>query len=176
MKHTLIFGLLLCAILPIEQAGAQFLQQGDKLVGTGPVRDALQGGSVAISGNGSTAIVGGARDNNFTGAAWVYTRSGNAWTQQTKLVASDADGNAFQGGSVSISGNGTTAVSIRIEWESGKLLLTVQDNGKGFDATKPSTGNGLQNLRRRSEQIGARLTVTSRSGGGVVVSLAAEIT
>lgn len=69
-----------------------------------------------------------------------------------------------------------TAVSIHIAWENGKLLLTVQDDGKGFDATKPSTGNGLQNLRRRSEQIGAHLTISSRSGGGVVVSLGAEIT
>ena len=42
-------------------AAAQFIQQGGKLVGTGAVGAAHQGGSVAISADGNTAIVGGYR-------------------------------------------------------------------------------------------------------------------
>jgi hypothetical protein len=50
-------------------------QLGSKLVGTGAVGAAFQGTSVGISGDGSTAIVGGYSDNSVVGAAWVFTRS-----------------------------------------------------------------------------------------------------
>jgi FG-GAP repeat len=45
------------------------------------------------------------------GAAWVFTRSGGVWHQQGgKLVGADATGSARQGWSVSLSGNGNTAI------------------------------------------------------------------
>jgi len=50
-------------------------QLGAKLVGTGAAADgAAQGYSVAISGDGNTAISGGPDDNDGAGAAWVFTR------------------------------------------------------------------------------------------------------
>jgi hypothetical protein len=55
-----------------QLALAQFTQQGPKLVGTGAVGSAAQGVSVALSADGSTAIVGGYDDNSGTGAAWVF--------------------------------------------------------------------------------------------------------
>ena len=61
-------------------------QQGSELAGTDAVGAAFQGGSVALSADGNTAIVGGPSDNTASngamGAAWVYTRSGGIWTQQ----------------------------------------------------------------------------------------------
>src|SRR5262249_41707997 len=47
-------------------------QQGAKLVGTGAVGAAGQGTSVAVSGDGNTAIVGGWLDNSSVGGAWVF--------------------------------------------------------------------------------------------------------
>jgi hypothetical protein len=86
-------------------------QQGGKLVGTGAVGNANQGVSVALSGDGNTAIVGGGNDNGNAGAAWVYKRSGGVWTQQgSKLVGTGAVGNAEQGASVALSGDGSTAI------------------------------------------------------------------
>ncbi len=86
-------------------------QQGGKLVGTGAVGFAEQGGSVALSGDGNTAIVGGRSDNSFLGAAWVYTRSGGVWTQQGgKLVGTGAVANPFQSLNVGLSGDGSTAI------------------------------------------------------------------
>jgi hypothetical protein len=90
-------------------------QQGSKLVGTGAVGSgnviAQQGFSVALSADGNTAIVGGRTDNSATGAAWVFTRSNGVWTQQgDKLVGSGAVGNASQGISVALSGDGNTAI------------------------------------------------------------------
>ncbi|SPF37825.1 conserved exported hypothetical protein [Candidatus Sulfopaludibacter sp. SbA4] len=49
-------------------------QFGPKLTGTGAVGNANQGGAVALNADGTTAIVGGAGDNNEAGAAWVFIR------------------------------------------------------------------------------------------------------
>jgi len=66
---------------------------------------------VALTADGDTALVGGAGDNAYTGAAWVYTRSGGAWSQQgPKLVGTGASGTAEQGWSVALSADGDTAV------------------------------------------------------------------
>ncbi|HEX3522106.1 MAG TPA: hypothetical protein VHT52_08465 [Stellaceae bacterium] len=97
------------------RSGAVWSQQGAKLVGTGAVGPygfgAEQGWSVSLSANGNTAIVGGLIDNDFAGAAWVFTRSGGVWSQQgAKLVGTGAKGSAFQGSSVSLSGDGNTAI------------------------------------------------------------------
>jgi len=104
--------LIFAALLFSSQlALAQFSQQGPKLVGTGVVGGAEQGISVALSGDGNTAIVGGPYDNGETGAAWVFTRSGTLWTQQgSKLIGTGAVGNASQGQSVALSADGNTAI------------------------------------------------------------------
>jgi hypothetical protein len=106
---VLIFATLLFSS---QLALAQFTQQGPKLVGSGAVGDAQQGGSVAMSGDGNTAIVGGIGDNSGTGPAWVYTRSNGAWTQQgSKLVGTGSIGQfAHQGSSVAFSADGNTAI------------------------------------------------------------------
>ena len=93
------------------RSGGVWTQQGNKLVGSGAVGSANQGRSVSLSADGNTAIVGGIYDNSTAGAAWIWTRSGGAWTQRgTKLVGSGAVGNAQQGASVSLSADGNTAI------------------------------------------------------------------
>src|SRR5262249_27561173 len=61
------------------RSGGVWSQQGAKLVGTGANGTAQQGWSVALSGDGNTAIVGGNLDNSSAGAVWVFTRSGGVW-------------------------------------------------------------------------------------------------
>jgi len=93
------------------RSGGVWTQQGSKLVGIGAAGIASQGTSVALSGNGNTAIVGGPYDNFNAGAAWVYARSGDVSTQQGgKLVGIGAVGQAGQGFSVALSGDGNTAI------------------------------------------------------------------
>lgn len=88
----------------------EWLQQGKKLIGAGIAGlVAQQGSSVGISADGNTAIVGGLRDNNFQGAAWVFLRSNGVWKQYgNKLVGKGAVGNAQQGYAVAISADGNT--------------------------------------------------------------------
>src|SRR5262249_30323947 len=101
--------LLVCGLLPVP-AQAQFFQQGPKLVATDAIGPAQQGLSASLSGDGNTGIVGGPGDNSDAGAAWVYTRSGGVWSEQAKLVATDAVGNSLQGNSVALSSDGNTAI------------------------------------------------------------------
>jgi Secretion system C-terminal sorting domain len=102
---------ILWLCLSITSAHAQFVQQGNKLVGTGGAVDAAQGGAVAISADGNTAIVGGPFDSP-SGAAWIFTRTGTTWAQQgTKLVGTGGTGSVqSQGKSVAISADGNTVL------------------------------------------------------------------
>ncbi len=104
-------GAILGVLFLAHVAAAQFVQQGSNLGGTGAGGATEQGWAVAISGDGATAVVGGAFDDANAGAAWVYSRSGGVWSQQGgKLVGAGAVGGAAQGYSVAISADGNTAV------------------------------------------------------------------
>jgi hypothetical protein len=111
VRHVLPVVTLVCGALA-NPAPAQFGQQGPKLVGTGAIGHAQLGIALSLSGDGSTAIVGGSSDNGGAGAAWVFRRSGGVWSQQAKLVGADATdySSGEQGFSVSLSADGNTAI------------------------------------------------------------------
>jgi hypothetical protein len=93
------------------RSGAVWTQQGSKLVGSGAVGRGVLGSSVALSGDGNTAIAGSYSDNSDIGAAWVFTRNGAVWTQQSsKLVGTGTVVPSDQGSSVALSGDGNTAI------------------------------------------------------------------
>jgi hypothetical protein len=70
----------------------------------------LASAELALSGDGNTAIVGGYGDNSGVGAAWVFTRSGGGWSQQGAKLVGFGGGSAEQGFSISLSGDGNTAI------------------------------------------------------------------
>ena len=82
------------------------------------------GYSVSISGDGNTAIVGANGDDSYRGSAYIYTRSGSTWSQQTKLLASDGSTSDYFGWSVSMSSDGTTVI----------VGTYYDDNEKGTEA------------------------------------------
>jgi len=68
-----------------------------------------------------------------------------------------------------------TAVGISVSRREKEFEFRIQDNGIGFDPGRKSSGNGLQNLKRRAAEIGGRLEIVSRSDGGTTVTLTAPI-
>lgn len=67
-----------------------------------------------------------------------------------------------------------TQVEVTIEEEPGpSLLLTVRDNGRGFDATGPRKGGsyGLLGLRERAILLDGTTTIYSRAGAGTTVEI-----
>jgi hypothetical protein len=94
------------------RSGATWTQQGAKLTAKGERGPGAFGQSVALSADGSTALVGSPQDAIPIGAAWVFVRSGSTWTQQAKLIGSKP-GPTVQDGlgiSVALSGDGNTAL------------------------------------------------------------------
>lgn len=88
-----------------------FIQQGSKLTGTGETVGGFMGWSVAISADGSTALVGGPNTSNGAGAAWVFTRTGETWIQQgEELTRPEPHAYGGFGTSVALSADGNTAL------------------------------------------------------------------
>ncbi len=97
-----------------ERSGGAWVQRAKLTASDAAVGDEF-GGSVALSGDGGYALVGAAYNADvggfgFSGSAYVFERSGNTWTEQAKLTASDADGDDTFGGSVALSDDGTAAL------------------------------------------------------------------
>jgi hypothetical protein len=67
------------------------------------------GVSVAVSADGSTALVGGDRSGT-TAAVAVFVRSGSTWTKQAQLAPADLTTNASFGATVALSADGNTAL------------------------------------------------------------------
>jgi hypothetical protein len=132
------------------RSGGVWIQQGKKLVGTDAVGSARQGMSVALSADGNTVIVGGPGDNPWdrsvpfglgpAGAAWVFTRTGNVWTQQgNKLVGTGAV--ARQGTSVALSADGNIAILGGFA-EDGGVASVFTRNGGQWTPDKKLIGTG----------------------------------
>jgi ligand-binding sensor domain-containing protein len=67
--------------------------------------------------------------------------------------------------------SGARHALIKLLRENGKLLMTVEDDGKGFDMEKLRSGNGLVNMNQRAKFIGGRLNIHSENGKGTSVRL-----
>jgi signal transduction histidine kinase len=53
--------------------------------------------------------------------------------------------------------------------EPTSLLLTISDNGKGFDSTSSTTGIGLMNMKERARLVKADLQIQSAPGQGTTI-------
>jgi hypothetical protein len=96
---------------PLQQVAKLVAADGDTQVGDN------FGSSVAVSGDGTTAIVGAERDDTpggeNAGSAYVFERAGRDWRQRAKLTANGGDdsgfGDAF-GTAVAVTDDGRAAV------------------------------------------------------------------
>jgi hypothetical protein len=136
------------------RTGTTWVQQTKLLASDGISGDKF-GCSVSLDGN--TALIGAYLDNdngNCSGSAYVFTRSGNTWTQQAKLLASDGDVNDQFGSSVSVSGD-TALISskesrgaaylftrVRTTWiQQEKLSYSESDTGYCFGISVSLSGD-----------------------------------
>jgi hypothetical protein len=80
-------------------SGTTWTQEAKLLALDGEVGDEF-GWSVSLDGD--TALISAAFDDGSRGSTYVFTRTGTTWTQQQKLIASDATANDNFGFSVSL--------------------------------------------------------------------------
>ena len=98
------------AVYVFTRSGTSWSQQA-KVVASDAAAGDRFGQYVAIDGD--TVVVGADGENSYAGAVYVFTRSGTSWSQQAKLVASDAAASAYFGNSVAIEGDTMVAGAYR---------------------------------------------------------------
>jgi hypothetical protein len=137
------------------RSGGTWAQQGGELqpddaIGT----NLFFGTSVALSADGTTALVGGPEDNGFDGAVWQFTRQGGGWAQDgAKFTPTDALEGALFGSALSLSADGETLV-----------VTGIGDHGGGAAWVYTRSGSGW------SEQQKLSVPGTRRFGSAVAVS------
>ena len=67
-----------------------------------------------------------------------------------------------------------TEVEVHVAHEAGRLYVSVEDNGRGFEpasvAAEPLAGIGLAGVRNRVALLGGELAVRSQRGRGTIIS------
>ncbi len=97
------------AVWVFTRSESGWTQQGPALMGGDEQLKGHFGRSLALSGDGNTALIGAPGDAGYAGAAWVFTRSGTTWSEQLKLTSAESGAIGF-GRSVALSGDGATAL------------------------------------------------------------------
>ena len=88
------------------------------------------------------------------------------------LVFKEAVNNAIKHSSAS-------TIEFRVEKIGTRYLFSLSDNGVGlveFSSNNQRGGNGLGNMKKRAESIGAELTVSSEPNSGTTIQLSLEMT
>ncbi len=62
-------------------------------------------------------------------------------------------------------------ININIEDNYGKLLISIADDGIGFDTAKRRTGIGITNIKSRSELYNGTMLLNSEQGKGTTLSI-----
>jgi signal transduction histidine kinase len=100
-------------------------------------------------------------DHDLVGAVGIDDRLSTETSSQLLQIAREALSNAIRH-----SGAARVELSFRVDGTSG--ILTVEDDGRGFDTAAPQRAGhlGLANLRDRAASLGGTLDIISRSGAG----------
>jgi signal transduction histidine kinase/ligand-binding sensor domain-containing protein len=70
-----------------------------------------------------------------------------------------------------------TMVDLTVAMERDSLIITVRDNGVGFDAGNRMTkGNGLGNMEKRAKACNADIKIESRPGAGTSITISVFLT
>jgi hypothetical protein len=139
------------------------------------------GNAVAISGDGSTLVVGAPHESSAArgidgdqtdnslynaGAVYVYVRRGDAWVQQAYIKASNSGRNDMFGLTVSLSRDGST-LAVAASWEASAATGV---NGNQSDDSLPQAGAAYVFVRtgsRWSQQAYLKASNTGRKGAAI---------
>ncbi len=128
------------------RSGSTWTQQAKLTAGDGAASDYF-GYSVALDGD--TALVGAVSDgalNINPSSAYVFTRSGNTWTQQAKLVAGDGASNDYFGASVALDGNtalvGAIYDDVGVNGDQGSAYVFTRSGATWTQQAKLVAGDG----------------------------------
>ena len=134
-----------------------FNQQAYLKVDNGGAGDDL-GNAVAVDGD--TAVVGAPQENGFTGAAYVFVRTGTNWTQQAYLKANNSEAGDRFGWAAAISGDTIVVGAFR----ESSAANTV--DGDGNDNSAPEAGAAYVFVRTGANWSQQAYLKANNSGAG----------
>lgn len=124
------------------RTGSTWTWEG-KLTANDGVAGDLFGWSVALSGD--AALVGAYQDDGGKGSAYVFVRSGTAWSQQAKLMASDGVALDRFGVSVSLSGDTALVGANQDDSSRGSAYVFVRTGTVWIQQGKLTAADGAAN-------------------------------
>ena len=66
---------------------------------------------------------------------------------------------------------GAGGASVVLQGLGDRVVLVIEDDGRGFDPAGPSAGLGLVSMRERAELVGGSIRVDSREGRGTTIAV-----
>ncbi|MGB3608545.1 tetratricopeptide repeat-containing sensor histidine kinase [Psychroserpens sp.] len=64
-----------------------------------------------------------------------------------------------------------TKIAVNFSTEGHQLVFDILDNGQGFDLSTVQRGNGIANMNKRAQDIGAHLDIASEEKKGTTITL-----
>ncbi|MCK4653795.1 MAG: FG-GAP repeat protein [Candidatus Cloacimonetes bacterium] len=121
-----------------HKSGTSWSEQAKLIASDGAFVD-MFGWSVSIDGD--YAVIGAYWDDNGSGSAYIFHRSGTTWTEQAKLTASDGADYDYFGSSVSISGD-YAVIGANYDDESGSAYIFLRSGTIWTQQAKITASDG----------------------------------
>jgi hypothetical protein len=112
------------AALVFTRVGETWSREPGELTGEGETGEGRFGKSVALAGDGQTALVGAPSDDENLGAAWGFARDGESFAPQSGKLVGAAEAGGHLGTSLALSGDGSV------------VLIGVPRAGSGGEVTQ----------------------------------------
>ncbi len=69
-----------------------------------------------------------------------------------------------------------TEATVSLSATKNHIVLSIHDNGNGFNTNEPPTGNGLKNIQTRTAGLGGIVLIQSAIGSGVTITCTLPVT
>lgn len=130
------------AVYVFVRSGSSWSQQAELTASDGSPLDYF-GQSVALSGD--TVVVGAPGKAMWTGAAYVFLRSGASWSEQQKLTESTPGGNHYFAYSVAVSGDTALVAAHGKASYRGSAYVFVRSGASWSPQTELTANDGVAN-------------------------------
>jgi hypothetical protein len=122
--------------------------------------------------DGDTVIVGAMRDNvggnSFQGSAYVFSRTGNVWTEQSKLIATDGRTYELLGYSVAISGGVAIAGQATFRFENKRGAAYIFTKTTAAPDLQATSDTGISNTDNITNKRNLSFNINDVSAGATV--------
>jgi hypothetical protein len=91
-----------------ESIGGSYINIANISAPVDQINESAFGTTVAWCSGSSRLVVGGPRDDGHIGAIWIFSRSGNAFTELSKHIGTDYTGSPLQGAAIAVTSDCAT--------------------------------------------------------------------